>query len=220
GLNKLYLVPLIGMLMVSNIRAQEGSGVSNSNDAVETEDIINSDIGMPVASNDGQYVLVKFYHYSCCYDDGAFLRLYNGDKKVRTIQTAPAEDIEWSDAVFDSVKIKIRQLVGARSYYAMTSVPTYEIKDSGEAWSIDLVIGSKTHQSKPFKIDSIRYGDSSCCLGGMIEEEQPCKMVPDIQNIWIDKSKNMMLLEYGVVSGLNGCDRGPFFKTVALTKDY
>ena len=35
-------------------------------------------------------------------------------------------------------------------------------------------------------------------------------------NIRIDARKRMILLEYGVIHGANGCDEGPFFKTVDL----
>ena len=60
----LYLVSLIGILMVSTIRAQQMNGVSNLYDTIPSVEIINGNIStIRATSNEGQYVIVKFYNY-------------------------------------------------------------------------------------------------------------------------------------------------------------
>ncbi len=175
---------------------------------------------MPVASYNGQYIIVKFHNYSCCFDDGEFLRLYSQNEEVQTIQIYHSEDVEWTDATFDSVKIKIEHLINARNYYAMTFISKYNIKNikqnSEVELAIEIFLNNEKYESKPFKMDSIRYKDSGCCLGGIIEKDYECKTFPDLINIWIDANKKMILIEYGIIHGLDGCDRGPFFKMVDL----
>ncbi|MEL7270372.1 MAG: hypothetical protein AAGL34_12420 [Bacteroidota bacterium] len=211
---KTYLVFLTSILITSGVRAQQIGKVSNLNDTISSVEIINSDTPMVrVISDDSQYVIVKFGKYSCCYDSGTFLRLYEGNKENWTIQTYPAEDVEWTETDFDSVKVKARQLIGIKKYYTMALVSKYKIKNSRAALSIEFVT-DKTYRSKPFKIDSI---PSNCCLG-IIEEIPNCKVHPKIQKIWIDKHNQVLLIEYGINS-TNGCDRGPFFKTVTLIKN-
>ena len=209
---KIYLVSLTSILMMSGIRAQQVNKVSNVNDTISSLEIINSSTPMiPVISDNDHYVIVKFGENSCCYDNGTFLRLYEGNRENWTIQTYPAEDVEWTDAAFDSVKVKVRQLIGIKKYFAMALVSKYKIKNSGAALSIEFLT-NKTYRSKPFKIDSIRYENSSCCLGGVIEENYNCKISPGIQKIWIDKHNQVLLIEYGIIHGANGCDRGPFLR--------
>lgn len=178
---------------------------------------------IPAMSYNGRYTIISYNNYSCCYYDGTFLQI-NKKEFSKTIQISPQEDIEWNKATIDSIKTEIKkQLASTNSYYGMTLIKNHNTKilrqhQMGEL-SIQVSHNNEIYESKPFKIDSIRYTDSRCCLGGDIKTGYICKIFPEIMNTWIDARKKMILLEYGIVHGLNGCDRGPFFKTVDLTNN-
>lgn len=182
-----------------------------------------SEFETPVASSNGKYVLVKFHIYSCCYDDGEFFRLYHQNKEVLTIQTYPAEDTQWSDATFDSVNIRLNRLLNTRSFSEMHPIHTYTIdtleNTSRLSLSIKFSLNNINYESDPFHIEAFDYENSRCCNGGIIEENYVCKIFPEIKAIWADSRFRIILLEYGVIHSLNGCDRGPFFKTVVIHKE-
>ena len=214
------MVILLCIFVIPDAQAQKVNTTSNSEDTISVEDVISSNMAiMPAVSHDGQSIIVKFSNYSCCYYDGAFLRLYDQGQEIQTIQTEPEEDIEWSDADFDSAKVKIERLMELKRYHEMTPVAEYKINDSGTSRSVELSMNEITYQSASFKLDSIQYESSFCCLGGVIEENYDCKIEPGIKNIWIDTTGGVVLLEYGIVSDANGCDRGPFFKIILIRNE-
>ena len=179
---------------------------------------------LPAATYNGQYVIVNTDIYSCCFDDGNFLRLYDitGNEEVKPIQTFPAEDVEWDDATFDSVRIQVEDMINARNYYTMTAIHEDSSKvikqNPGVDLSIEMIFNNKIYESKIFKIDSIEYGDSRCCLG-FIKKDYNCKIFPRIMNISMDARERMILVEYGIIHGASSCDSGPFFKTVDLIEN-
>jgi len=176
---------------------------------------------MPAATYSGRYVIVKTSPYSCCYFDGYVLQLYDMscNKIVQQIQIAPSEDDKWTDATFDSLRIQVGDMINAGNYYTMTAIhkdSSKIIKQNSEIdSSIELIINNKIYKSKTFKLDSIEYGDSWCCLG-LIENDYECKIPPSIINIWMDARERLILLEYGIMHAADGCERGPFFKTIDL----
>lgn len=182
-----------------------------------------SEFETPVASSDGKYVLVKFYIYSCCIDYGDFFRLYHQNEEVWTIQTYPAEDTRWSDANFDSVNIQLHRLLNTRSFAEMQPIHTYTIdtleNTSRLSLSIKFNLNNINYKSDTFHIEAIDYENSRCCQGGYIEENYVCKILPEIRAIWADARFRIILLEYGIIHNLNGCDRGPFFKTVHINEE-
>jgi len=194
----------------------------NKKPSVTNRESIISDV--PAATYTGRYVIINTYEYSCCFYDGNFLCLYDmaQDKIVQQIKVYPAEDIEWAVVTFDSVRIQVREMINAKNYYTMTFIHKDSIKitkqNSGVDLSIEINFSNKIYNSKTFKTDSIEYGNSRCCLG-FIENDYVCKIFPRIMNIWMDARERMILLEYGVIHGANGCDRGPFFKTVEIIEN-
>ncbi len=207
----LFLVIYINILITSSIQAQKKFNTLGLKPQIVDEDISN----IPATSYNGEYVILKFQNSSCCYSYGEFLCLYKENKEIERIQISPEEAIEWTDTIIDSMKIKIKYLIESRDYYKMTSIHKYKIKTIEKNSVVELSTNDMSYESQSFKINSITL-DSYCCSGELNNENHPCKIFPDIVNVWIDFRKKMILIEYGITHGANGCDSGPFFKTIAL----
>lgn len=178
----------------------------------------------PVITSSGKYVIVYSTPFSCCVDLGSFLRLYDSSSNnlIQKIQTRPGESEldDWDKAKFDSIENKVKSLLNVKKYYKMTPINKDSIRiikhNLEHKLSVEILLKGNKYESKIFKMNSIEYDDSFCCLSE-IKKGFECKIRPTITNIWTDANKKMLLLEYGISDHqANGCSKGPFFKMVGL----
>ncbi len=178
----------------------------------------------PAISEDGSYYLIIYNEYSCCIDSGNILQQRNittGEiSKEIILSPNEIDQIEFSSEKKAIIIIKeVQDLLKEMRYFTLFEVKEYE--QIQQKINNELCIKSKLQTqsltSKSFNLPKSEL-HGFCCTGDY-DSKESCNASQSIENVWLSRKHQLLLIESGVTHPADGCDDGPYYTVTSLLKE-
>ncbi|TSE04978.1 hypothetical protein [Aquimarina algiphila] len=214
--NKFLIVALL--LISYRLLAQE----------LDTPSIVYNDTDLswqnfPAISEDGSYYLIIYNEYSCCVDTGSILQqrsVTTGEiNKEIILYPNETDQIEFSSEKKATIIKEVQDLLKETSYFKLFEVKKHQQiqqKDNNELFvKAKLLTQSFTSKSVNLPLSKLH---GFCCTGDY-DSKESCDVSQSIENVWLSKKHQLLLIESGVTHPADGCDDGPYYTVTPLLKE-
>ncbi|WP_027391325.1 hypothetical protein [Aquimarina latercula] len=176
----------------------------------------------PAISEDGSHYLAVYNQYSCCiYLGNSLQKIETSSGKILSeIIISPTEEsVQFTISKQKSIYKNIKHLLKSNHYYTMKLIDKFKVmygEDKDELY-IMVNISDNIYASKKFILPRIN-SHGFCCNGG-IDMNENCLLNQEIINVSFSIRHNVLLVETGLDQLADGCDQGPFYQVIPISKN-
>ncbi|WP_299311518.1 hypothetical protein [uncultured Aquimarina sp.] len=176
----------------------------------------------PAVSEDGLYYLIIYSEYSCCLALGSSLqkiRSIDGELLNEIILSPSEEAGQFTVAEQKSIYENVKKLLESDNYYALKEVLKFNqmVDPIDNKIYLEVNVSDKVYRSEKFSLPQIQ-SHGFCCNGGSDMHEN-CLLYQALVNIYFSIKHKMFLIEIGLAQVTDGCDHGPFYHMIPITKN-
>ncbi|AXT49562.1 hypothetical protein D1818_01525 [Aquimarina sp. BL5] len=176
----------------------------------------------PAISEDGLHYLIIYSQYSCCVDLGFSLqKIRSSDGKLLDeIILSPSEEAdEFMVAKQKSIYEKVKKLLESDNYYTLKEILKFDQKVDpiDNKMYVEVNVSNEVCKSEKFILPQVN-SHGFCCNGGTDIHEN-CLLYQSIVNVSLSVEHKMFLIETGLAQVADGCDQGPFYRMIPITKN-
>ncbi len=170
--------------------------------------------GFPAISDDGLRVLAVGTPYSCCHGDGTELyEVVDGNwRHPRTLRLSPSEDEDGesfqSPASRRDRLQRWRSMLQGTPVHAMTKMERWPRRSFLAMHSLRFLHDSLDLHPSQLDLPQWTVEDRNCDPGPV------CSASVTVQQVWIDRNHQRLLVEFGHIHGGNGPSQGPYYLVV------
>ncbi|MGY3794765.1 hypothetical protein [Aquimarina sp. 433] len=173
----------------------------------------------PAISDDGSHYLIEYSQYSCCVSTETKLQKISAKdgRVLDEIMLYPGEEAtELLVHDLETAYKKVQKLLNEDNYRTLKEITKFNhLNDINNKHKITFTLEDQKYTSD--KIHLRRISSHGFCCNGGTDINENCQLYQSIVNVWFSKEHNLLLIESGIIHGMDGCDQGPFYQLISIT---